>query len=191
MANANDYSVLRALNQEIHAKVLSYGLDPFDIAFEVLTFEEMNEVASYDGFPVRYPHWRFGMDYERLRKQHAYGLGKIYEAYKAIQGTILVLEQTSEGRFELTIKTSKKGTIADRIVWDPEKKLFAIAAPLLGAKPEDLRALAGRIFLARRTGMIPPTGNGSSGAIGAGWKSGISTTGLPEPQAGPTACGWG
>ena len=52
MANANDHSLLRALNQEIRAKALGYGLDPFDVAFEVLTFEEMNEVASYDGFPV-------------------------------------------------------------------------------------------------------------------------------------------
>jgi stage V sporulation protein R len=79
MANANDYSLLRALNQEIRAKALGYGLDPFDVAFEVLTFEEMNEVASYDGFPVRYPHWRFGMEFERLRRSYAYGLHKIYE----------------------------------------------------------------------------------------------------------------
>ncbi|GAF94062.1 unnamed protein product, partial [marine sediment metagenome] len=28
---------------------------------------------------TRYPHWRFGMEYERLKKQHTYGLGRIYE----------------------------------------------------------------------------------------------------------------
>ena len=38
----------------------------------------MNEVAAY-GFPTRYPHWRFGMEYEQLSKSHAYGLSKIYE----------------------------------------------------------------------------------------------------------------
>ena len=39
----------------------------------------MNEVASYGGFPVRYPHWRFGMEYEQLAKSAEYGLSRIYE----------------------------------------------------------------------------------------------------------------
>ena len=55
------------------------GLDFFETIFEILDFEQMTQIAAYGGFPQRYPHWRFGMDYERLRKQHTYGLGKIYE----------------------------------------------------------------------------------------------------------------
>ncbi|MBU0717775.1 MAG: SpoVR family protein [Planctomycetes bacterium] len=55
------------------------GLDFYPTVFEMLTAEEMSQVAAYGGFPTRYPHWRFGMEYERLRKQHRYGLGKIYE----------------------------------------------------------------------------------------------------------------
>ncbi len=39
----------------------------------------MNEVAAYGGFPMRYPHWRFGMEYEQLTKSYEYGLSKIYE----------------------------------------------------------------------------------------------------------------
>jgi stage V sporulation protein R len=39
----------------------------------------MNELAAYGGFPTRYPHWRFGMEYEQLAKSHEYGLSKIYE----------------------------------------------------------------------------------------------------------------
>ena len=39
----------------------------------------MNEIAAKGGFPVRYPHWRFGMDYEQLSKSYEYGLSKIYE----------------------------------------------------------------------------------------------------------------
>ena len=39
----------------------------------------MNEVAAYGGFPTRYPHWRFGMEYEQLSKSYEYGLSKIYE----------------------------------------------------------------------------------------------------------------
>jgi stage V sporulation protein R len=79
MTSANDYTLLRELNLGIHEKALALGLDPFDVAFEVLTFEQMNEVAAYDGFPVRYPHWRFGMEYERLKRSYAYGLHRIYE----------------------------------------------------------------------------------------------------------------
>ncbi len=55
------------------------GLDFFPTVFEMLTSQEMAQVAAYGGFPQRYPHWRFGMEYERLRKQHKYGLGRIYE----------------------------------------------------------------------------------------------------------------
>jgi len=42
-------------------------------------YEQMNQIAAYGGFPQRYPHWRFGMEYESLRKRHHYGLGRIYE----------------------------------------------------------------------------------------------------------------
>ncbi|RIK68010.1 MAG: SpoVR family protein [Planctomycetota bacterium] len=55
------------------------GLDFFETRFEMVDFDTMQEIAAYGGFPQRYPHWRFGMEYERLRKQHVYGLGKIYE----------------------------------------------------------------------------------------------------------------
>ena len=56
-----------------------YGLDFYETIFEILDFEEMNMVAAYGGFPNRYPHWKFGMEYERLNKSYAYGLHKIYE----------------------------------------------------------------------------------------------------------------
>ncbi|OGP10396.1 MAG: SpoVR family protein [Deltaproteobacteria bacterium GWA2_45_12] len=55
------------------------GLDFFETIFEMLDFKQMNEVAAYGGFPNRYPHWRFGMEYEQLSKSYAYGLSKIYE----------------------------------------------------------------------------------------------------------------
>jgi len=55
------------------------GLDFYETRFEHVDFDTMQQIAAYGGFPQRYPHWRFGMEYERLRKQHVYGLGKIYE----------------------------------------------------------------------------------------------------------------
>jgi len=55
------------------------GLDFFPTIFEMLKSEQMSQFAAYGGFPQRYPHWRFGMEYEGLRKQHKYGLSRIYE----------------------------------------------------------------------------------------------------------------
>ncbi|HTM46412.1 MAG TPA: SpoVR family protein [Polyangiaceae bacterium] len=57
----------------------AYGLSGFPVVFEMVSYDQMNEIASYGGFPNRYPHWRFGMEYERLAKSTEYGLSKIYE----------------------------------------------------------------------------------------------------------------
>lgn len=55
------------------------GLDFYPTVFEMLSADQMSQIAAYGGFPQRYPHWRFGMEYERLRKQQRYGLSRIYE----------------------------------------------------------------------------------------------------------------
>jgi stage V sporulation protein R len=55
------------------------GLDFFETIFELVTYEQLNQIAAYGGFPTRYPHWRFGMDFEQLSKSYEYGLSKIYE----------------------------------------------------------------------------------------------------------------
>ena len=70
---------LREHMNAIKAKAREYRLDFPEVIFEVLPFEIMNQIAAYGGFPVRYPHWRWGMEYERLSKRDAYGLGRIYE----------------------------------------------------------------------------------------------------------------
>ena len=70
---------LLAAKKQIREQARSYGLDFFPTVFEMCDFEQMNQIASLGGFPQRYPHWRWGMEYERMRKQHFYGLGRIYE----------------------------------------------------------------------------------------------------------------
>ena len=70
---------LLAHMQAIKAKALEYGLRFYEVIYEVLPFDVMNQIASYQGFPVRYPHWKWGMEYEALSKRDAYGLGRIYE----------------------------------------------------------------------------------------------------------------
>jgi stage V sporulation protein R len=70
---------LLAAKKQIREQARSYGLDFFPVVFEMCDWEQMNQIAAYGGFPQRYPHWRFGMEYEKLSKQHQYGLGRIYE----------------------------------------------------------------------------------------------------------------
>jgi len=65
--------------REIEAHARRYGLDFYDVVFEMLDYDQLNEVAAFGGFPTRYPHWRFGMEYEELSKSYSYGLTKIYE----------------------------------------------------------------------------------------------------------------
>lgn len=72
-------SDLEKVREEIEAAAKSYGLDFFETRFEIVDYDQMNEVASYGGFPSRYPHWRFGMEFEALRKGYTYGLQRIYE----------------------------------------------------------------------------------------------------------------
>ncbi|MDX2197370.1 MAG: SpoVR family protein [Phycisphaerae bacterium] len=70
---------LEAHRREIEANARKVGLDFYDVIFEMVDFDQMSQMAAYGGFPTRYPHWHFGMEYEKLRKTHTYGLGKIYE----------------------------------------------------------------------------------------------------------------
>src|SRR3990172_9854795 len=67
------------MQKQIEGYARGYGLDFFDVVFELLDYKKMNEIAAYGGLPGRYPHWRFGMEYEHLKKSYAYGLHKIYE----------------------------------------------------------------------------------------------------------------
>jgi len=70
---------LRQEQERVEAAARAAGLDFFPVIFEILSYDQINEIAAYGGFPNRYPHWRFGMDYERLSKSNEYGLSKIYE----------------------------------------------------------------------------------------------------------------
>jgi hypothetical protein len=60
------------------------------------------------------------------------GFRDIFERYKALQGTILTFEiiadesGDSPGKLGFSIRTTKKGTIADRVEYVPEKKAFRV-----------------------------------------------------------------
>ena len=70
---------LAKLQEEVEEVARAHGLDFPTIHYELLDYREMSMLAAYGGFPVRYPHWRFGMEYNQLHKGYTYGLQKIYE----------------------------------------------------------------------------------------------------------------
>ncbi len=70
---------LEHARQDILIAAKAAGLDFYETIFELVTYKQLNEIAAKGGFPNRYPHWRFGMDFEGLSKSYEYGLSKIYE----------------------------------------------------------------------------------------------------------------
>jgi len=72
-------AILKDAKAFIRDRVVEQGLDFFEVVFEMVDADQMNAIAAYGGFPNRYPHWRFGMEYERLNKTYTYGFSKIYE----------------------------------------------------------------------------------------------------------------
>ena len=55
------------------------GLDPYDVNYWIVDHDDMNELVAYGGFQHRYPHWRWGMQYDRQQKQTRFLGGKAFE----------------------------------------------------------------------------------------------------------------
>jgi stage V sporulation protein R len=70
---------LNAAWEEIESYARDYGLDFYPIIYEVLDYRTLYETAALGGFPTRYPHWRFGMEYDQLMKGHVWLGSTIYE----------------------------------------------------------------------------------------------------------------
>jgi len=70
---------LATIQVEVEQYARDYGLDFFPTIFELIDADQLHAIAARGGFPTRYPHWRFGMEFEQLNKGYHYGLQKIYE----------------------------------------------------------------------------------------------------------------
>ncbi len=70
---------LAAIQAEVEGYAAGHGLDFYPTIFELIDADQLNAIAARGGFPTRFPHWRFGMEYEQLNKGYHYGLQKIYE----------------------------------------------------------------------------------------------------------------
>ena len=72
-------SELQLQSDRVFELAKSYGLTHFPIKFLSVSPKELNGIAAYTGFPLRIPHWRYGMEFENIHKKYQYGLSKIYE----------------------------------------------------------------------------------------------------------------
>ena len=70
--NSELTSELVEVRDQIRGYAEEFGLDFFEVIFEMVDHEEINSLAALGGFPVRYPHWRFGMDYDQLSKGYTW-----------------------------------------------------------------------------------------------------------------------
>lgn len=70
---------VREVLPEVFKSCQEFGLDYYPTIIEFVTYDEISELASYGGFPVRYPHWSFGMEFEELSRGYEYGMHRISE----------------------------------------------------------------------------------------------------------------
>lgn len=64
--------------EKISAKAKEFGLDFFDMRFEVCPADIIYTFGAY-GMPTRYSHWSYGKAFHRMKTQYDYNLSKIYE----------------------------------------------------------------------------------------------------------------
>lgn len=79
------------------------GLDPYELVIEEYNADEIAELGAYGGFPVRYPHFNFGQQYETLYHQYHSGMGKIYEMVVNSDPTYMYLQRNNPIVDNLTV----------------------------------------------------------------------------------------
>ncbi|WP_254841225.1 SpoVR family protein [Natronomonas marina] len=82
--------------REARALAEKLGLRPFDVNYWVVDYDEMNELIAYGGFQHRYPHWRWGMGYDRQQKQTQFLGGKAFEIVNNDDPSNAFLQESNE-----------------------------------------------------------------------------------------------
>jgi len=62
------------------------------------------------------------------------GLKEIFENYKVLQGSIITLSQIEDTVFFFNIRTTKKGTVSEKIEYDENKKSFIVSDDKIASK---------------------------------------------------------
>lgn len=76
--SADELKELEQAIEKISDKAKEFGLDFFDMRFEVCPADIIYTFGAY-GMPTRYSHWSFGKSFHRMKTQYDYNLSKIYE----------------------------------------------------------------------------------------------------------------
>lgn len=76
--NLEELKVLEESVEKIAEQAKKFGLDFFDMRFEVCPADIIYTFGSY-GMPTRFSHWSFGKAFHRMKTQYDYNLGRIYE----------------------------------------------------------------------------------------------------------------
>jgi stage V sporulation protein R len=72
------------------------GLTPYSVNYWIVDYDEMNELIAYGGFQQRYPHWRWGMQYDRQQKQGQFLGGKAFEIVNNDKPAHAFLQESNE-----------------------------------------------------------------------------------------------
>mgnify|MGYP000147407574 FL=1 len=72
------------------------GLTPYPVNYWIVDYDEMNELIAYGGFQQRYPHWRWGMQYDRQQKQGQFLGGKAFEIVNNDKPAHAFLQESNE-----------------------------------------------------------------------------------------------
>ncbi|MDD4237777.1 MAG: SpoVR family protein [Desulfotomaculaceae bacterium] len=78
MNQQKELSFLEEAMENISAKAREFGLDFYDIFFEICPADIIYTFGAY-GMPTRFSHWTFGKAYHKMKTQYDYNLGRIYE----------------------------------------------------------------------------------------------------------------
>ena len=75
----NEAEELQEVAEDARKLAEKLGLEPYEVKYWVVDHDEINRAVAYGGFQTRYPHWRWGMNYDRQRKKDRFTQARIYE----------------------------------------------------------------------------------------------------------------
>ncbi|GGH87266.1 stage V sporulation protein R [Pullulanibacillus pueri] len=76
--NETEAKALERAIEEITEIAKGVGLDFFPMRYEICPVDVIYAFGAYV-MPTRFSHWSFGKQYQKMKLQYEYGLGKIYE----------------------------------------------------------------------------------------------------------------
>ncbi|MFW5983645.1 MAG: SpoVR family protein [Halobacteria archaeon] len=75
----NEAKELQGVAEDARKLAEKLGLEPYDVKYWVVDHDDINRAVAYGGFQTRYPHWRWGMNYDRQRKKDRFTQARVYE----------------------------------------------------------------------------------------------------------------